>query len=96
MEKEEAWHGGTRHAAKLEPSSQSRAAQPLGGSGARFGWPARDGRRRLDRPAQEPLLGEHPFDEIKVIDYDFAKYGSSDERKRLLEKWEKEVHALPR
>ena len=28
---------------------------------------------------------------IKLIDYDFKKYGSSDERKRLLQKWDTEV-----
>ncbi|OED36408.1 iron ABC transporter substrate-binding protein [Chromatiales bacterium (ex Bugula neritina AB1)] len=33
---------------------------------------------------------------IKLIDYDFAKYGSSDERKRLLKKWDDEVSTLPR
>jgi iron(III) transport system substrate-binding protein len=32
---------------------------------------------------------------IKLIDYDFTKYGSSDERKRLLEKWDNEVSTLP-
>ena len=32
---------------------------------------------------------------IKLIDYDFAKYGSSDERKRLLKKWDDEVSVLP-
>jgi iron(III) transport system substrate-binding protein len=36
------------------------------------------------------------FSEIKLIDYDFAKYGSSDERQRLLKKWDDEVNALPR
>ena len=29
--------------------------------------------------------------EFKVINYDFAKYGASDTRKRLLERWEKEI-----
>ncbi|OOS00823.1 hypothetical protein B0187_00560 [Haemophilus paracuniculus] len=29
--------------------------------------------------------------DLKLIDYDFAKYGSSDERKRLIEKWVAEV-----
>ena len=33
---------------------------------------------------------------IKLIDYDFAKYGSSSERKRLLKKWDNEVSVLPR
>jgi iron(III) transport system substrate-binding protein len=32
---------------------------------------------------------------IKLIDYDFKKYGSSDERKRLLKKWDDEVSVLP-
>jgi iron(III) transport system substrate-binding protein len=33
---------------------------------------------------------------IKLIDYDFGKYGSSAERKRLLSKWDNEVKSLPR
>jgi iron(III) transport system substrate-binding protein len=32
---------------------------------------------------------------IKLIDYDFKKYGSSDERKRLLSKWDNDVSTLP-
>jgi len=32
---------------------------------------------------------------IKLINYDFKKYGSSDERKRLLKKWDDEVSVLP-
>lgn len=32
---------------------------------------------------------------IKLIDYDFTKYGSSEERKRLLKKWDDEVSTLP-
>lgn len=33
--------------------------------------------------------------EVKLIDYDFKKYGSSAERKRLLKKWDDEVSNLP-
>jgi iron(III) transport system substrate-binding protein len=33
---------------------------------------------------------------IKLIDYDFGKYGSSAERKRLLSKWDKDIKSLPR
>jgi len=33
---------------------------------------------------------------MKFIDYDFAKYGSSAERTRLLAKWDSEVKNLPR
>jgi len=47
--------------------------------------------RNASPPPEAPKL-----DEIKLIDYDFKKYGSSAERTRLLEKWEKEVNALPR
>ena len=32
---------------------------------------------------------------IKLINYDFVKYGSSAERRRLLKKWDDEVGALP-
>ncbi len=32
---------------------------------------------------------------IKLIDYDFKKYGGSTERKRLLKKWDDEVKVLP-
>ncbi|MDH3791077.1 MAG: ABC transporter substrate-binding protein [Rhodospirillales bacterium] len=35
-------------------------------------------------------------EQIKLIDYDFKKYGSSAERKRLLAKWDKDVKPLPR
>jgi iron(III) transport system substrate-binding protein len=34
--------------------------------------------------------------DIKLIGYDFAKYGGAAERKRLLEKWDRDVYALPR
>jgi iron(III) transport system substrate-binding protein len=47
--------------------------------------------RSVPLPPQVPRLSE-----IKVIDYDFAKYGSSAERRRLLERWEKEINAAPR
>ncbi|MFH1806896.1 MAG: ABC transporter substrate-binding protein [Pseudomonadota bacterium] len=40
-------------------------------------------------PAESPKLSD-----IKLIDYDFKKYGSSDERGRLLAKWDSEVNAL--
>jgi iron(III) transport system substrate-binding protein len=32
--------------------------------------------------------------EIKLINYDFAKYGTSAERKRLLERWDREVGSI--
>jgi len=34
--------------------------------------------------------------DIKLIDYNFGKYGASAERKRLLERWDRDVAAQPR
>jgi len=42
-------------------------------------------------PPQAPKLSE-----VKLINYDFVKYGSSAERKRLLTKWDEEVSKLPK
>ena len=42
---------------------------------------------------QSPLAPD--LAKVKLIDYDFAKYGSSDERKRLLKKWDDDVSTLP-
>ena len=36
------------------------------------------------------------FRKIKLIDYDYAKYGASAERRRLIAKWEKDVNSQPR
>jgi iron(III) transport system substrate-binding protein len=47
--------------------------------------------RSVALPPQVP-----PLTSIKVIDYDFAKYGSSAERRRLLERWEREIDAAAR
>ncbi|MGI8894743.1 MAG: ABC transporter substrate-binding protein [Casimicrobiaceae bacterium] len=44
--------------------------------------------RSVPLPPTVPKLSD-----IKVIDYDFAKYGSSAMRKRLLERWEKEINS---
>ena len=47
--------------------------------------------KNASAPPQAPK-----FSEIKFINYDFAKYGSSAERTRLLTKWDKEVSTLPK
>jgi iron(III) transport system substrate-binding protein len=36
------------------------------------------------------------FKKVKMINYDYAKYGSSAERRRLIERWEKEVNGAPK
>jgi len=63
-------------------------AQAIGAEAKSFQMPSNKSARI---PPQAPRL-----EQIKVIDYDFAKYGSSAERKRLLSKWDKEVKALPK
>jgi iron(III) transport system substrate-binding protein len=40
--------------------------------------------------------GAPNLSEIKLIDYDFAKYGSSAERTRILAKWDAEVRNAPK
>lgn len=42
-------------------------------------------------PAAAPKLSE-----IKLINYDFAKFGSSAERTRLLKRWDTEISTLPK
>src|SRR5687767_14412409 len=63
-------------------------AQGIGADAKSFQIPSN---KNAKVPAQSPRL-----DQTKVIDYDFAKYGSSMERKRLLSKWDREVKALPK
>jgi len=64
------------------------AAQKIGAETKNFQVPS-------NKAAPAPP-GAPKMDEIKLINYDFAKYGSAAERKRLLEKWDKEVYAVPR
>jgi iron(III) transport system substrate-binding protein len=63
-------------------------AQSLGARSKQFQTPSN---RSAEIPKEAPRLTE-----IKLIDYDFKKYGSSAERRRILDKWDKEVNALPR
>jgi iron(III) transport system substrate-binding protein len=44
--------------------------------------------RGVPLPPQVPKMAD-----VKVINYDFAKYGSAAERKRLLERWDREIGA---
>jgi iron(III) transport system substrate-binding protein len=62
------------------------AAQELGATANSFQVPSN---KASATPPEAPRLAD-----IKLIDYDFAKYGSSEERSRLLEKWDAEVGSL--
>jgi iron(III) transport system substrate-binding protein len=62
--------------------------QALGAKNKQFQVPSN---RNAEVPKEAPKLSE-----MKLIEYDFKKYGSSAERRRLLDKWERDVNALPR
>jgi iron(III) transport system substrate-binding protein len=64
------------------------AAQELGAKAKAYQVPSN---KNAKAPPEAPDLKT-----IKLINYDFAKYGSSAERTRLLAKWDKEVKAAPK
>jgi iron(III) transport system substrate-binding protein len=66
----------------------SPEAQVIGGGAKSFQVPSN---KKAPVPEQAPKLAN-----IKLIDYDFAKYGSSAERSRLLKKWDDEISKLPK
>jgi iron(III) transport system substrate-binding protein len=61
-------------------------AQEIGATAQSFQVPSN---RNAATPPEAPDLAD-----IKLIDYDFAKYGSSDERTRLLSRWDAEIGSL--
>ncbi|MCC7283159.1 MAG: ABC transporter substrate-binding protein [Acetobacteraceae bacterium] len=67
----------------------TEAAQRLGfEAGGQLQTPSN---RNAPLPPNAPDLSK-----IRLIDYDFAKFGSAAERRRLIERWDREVGALPR
>ncbi|MBB3952722.1 ABC transporter substrate-binding protein [Aureimonas jatrophae] len=64
----------------LSPEVQSKAAEADS-----FQLPSN---KSATVPPEAPKL-----DQIKLIDYDFAKYGNADTRKALLERWDREIGA---
>jgi iron(III) transport system substrate-binding protein len=66
----------------------SPAAQALAVQGKSYQVPSNPA---TPTPPKAPRL-----DQMKLIDYDFAKYGSSAERKRLIARWEKDVASQPK
>ncbi|MBB4041826.1 iron(III) transport system substrate-binding protein [Microvirga flocculans] len=63
-------------------------AQKLGAAAKSYQVPSN---KNTPVPPQAPKLSD-----VKLINFDFAKYGSSEERKRLLSKWDNEVKNLPK
>ena len=64
------------------------AAQEMGAAAKQFQVPSNKA-AKID-----PRVPD--FKKIKFINYDYAKYGASAERRRLIAKWEKDVNSLPR
>ena len=58
---------------------------------------APNGSYQIPSNPETPVPPEAPdLSKIKLIEYDFAKYGSSATRKRLLDKWTTEVKNAPK
>ena len=58
-----------------------------------------DAGKQLQMPSNKatPLPpGAPDLTKMKLVDYDFVKYGSAAERQRLLAKWDAEIGSLPR
>ena len=66
----------------------SPAGQAIGGRAGSLQSPAN---KTFKPDARIPSM-----DGVKLIKYDFEKYGKAAERKRLIERWTREVEALPR
>lgn len=77
-----------RNARRFYDWALTPAAQQIGAETKQFQTPSN---RNTPVPAESPKM-----DQIRLIDYDFAKYGASAERRRLIERWDREVNSLPR
>ncbi len=75
-------------AKKFYEWSLTASAQEMGAAAKQFQLPSNKAAK------VDPRVPD--FKKIKFIDYDYAKYGSSAERRRLIGKWEKDVNSLPR
>ncbi len=62
-------------------------AQDIGIQVKQFHVPAHKGAK------PDPRLPD--MSKIKLVDYDFKKFGSAEMRKRILDRWEREIGALP-
>jgi iron(III) transport system substrate-binding protein len=63
-------------------------AQAIGAEAKAYQLPSN---RSAPIPPQAPR-----FENIRLIDYDFARWGSAEERTRLLTRWDREVRAAAR
>lgn len=66
----------------------SAEGQATGGKAGSFQSPAN---KTFKPDARIPSM-----EGVKLVNYDFKKYGSSAERRRIIERWEREVNSQPR
>jgi iron(III) transport system substrate-binding protein len=76
------------NAKKFYDFALSAEAQAIGATAKAYQVPSN---KAAPTPPEAPKLAD-----IKLIDYDFAKYGSSAERTRLLARWDAEVRNAPK
>ncbi|MCX7328616.1 MAG: ABC transporter substrate-binding protein [Hyphomicrobiales bacterium] len=76
------------NAKKFYDFALSAESQALGAQAKSYQVPSN---KSAPVPPEAPKLSD-----IKLIDYDFAKYGSSAERTRLLAKWDAEIRNAPK
>ena len=76
------------NAKKFYDWSLTAAAQEMGAAAKQFQVPSNKSAK------VDPRVPD--FRKIKFINYDFGKYGKTAERKRLIERWEKDVNSIPR
>jgi len=76
------------NAKKFYEWALTAAAQEMGAAAKQFQVPSNKA-AKVDARVPD-------FKKIKFIEYDYAKYGASAERRRLISRWEKEVNSLPR
>lgn len=76
------------NARKFYEWALTAAAQEMGAAAKQFQVPSNKAAK------VDPRVPD--FKKIRFINYDYAKYGASAERKRLIAKWEKDVNSLPR
>ena len=76
------------NAKKFYEWALSASAQEMGAAAKQFQLPSNKSAK------VDPRVPD--FKKIRFVNYDYAKYGASAERRRLIAKWEKDVNSLPR
>ncbi len=92
--------------AEIGSMSMVKSAPNAGAAKKFYEWALTPGAQQFGLAAQQFQLPSNTqskldarmpdFKAIKLINYDYAKYGASTERRRLIAKWEKDVNGAPK